>query len=295
MATTTPVPAPVAPRTDSSWQRVRRLRVAGRYLFIGTVCLIVLFPIYWMVLTAIQPTANTLHYPPSLWPSTLDLSGFAKVFQDLPIGGWLVNSTLLATAATIVTTFLATIGAYALATLRWHGRMLFGLLLMTTQMMPEAIVIIPIYQLYSRADIVNNLFALALLHAAFVLPIGVWILRSAMAGVPREIREAALIDGCSHLGVLRRIMVPLTSPAIVAVAVVAFFASWGEYLFATTMITSPEQYPAAVGLATLIGQLDTQVDVLLAGGLVYAIPPVVLYMLIQRYIISGLTAGGVKG
>ncbi|GAA1265154.1 carbohydrate ABC transporter permease [Sphaerisporangium rubeum] len=275
--------------------QLARLRVAGRYLFITVVCLVVLFPIYWMVLTAIQSPASTLHYPPSLWPTELDLSGFAKVFQDLPIGGWLVNSTLLSLAATVVTTLLATIGAYALSALRWPGRALFGVLLMTTQMMPEAIVIIPIYQLYSRADMVNSLLALSLLHAAFVLPIGVWILRSAMSGVPREIREAALIDGCSHIGVLRRIMVPLTSPAIVAVAVVAFFASWGEYLFATTMITSPERYPAAVGLATLIGQLDTQVDVLLAGGLIYALPPVVLYMLIQRFIISGLTAGGVKG
>lgn len=279
----------------SATRRSGRARSLGRYVLIVAVCLVVLFPIYWMLITAIQTPASTLRYPPHLWPTDINLNGFRKVFSDLPIARWLGNSTLLALVATTITTVLAIIGAYTLAALRWRGRALFGLLLMITQMMPEAIVVIPIYQLYSKTHLVDDLFALSFLHAAFVLPIGVWILRSAMAGIPREISEAALIDGCGHFAVLRRIMVPLTSPAIVAVAVVAFFASWGEYLFATTMITTSERYPASVGLATLIGQLDTPVDELLAGGLIYAIAPVVLFVLIQRYIISGLTAGGVKG
>ncbi|MEV4624252.1 carbohydrate ABC transporter permease [Asanoa sp. NPDC049573] len=279
----------------STTRRPGRTRAIGRYVLIVAVCLVVLFPIYWMLITAIQTPASTLRYPPHPWPTDINLNGFRKVFSDLPIARWLGNSTFLALVATAITTVLAIIGAYTLAALRWRGRALFGLLLMTTQMMPEAIVVIPIYQLYSKTHLIDNLIALSFLHAAFVLPIGVWILRSAMAGIPREISEAALIDGCGHLAVLRRIMVPLTSPAIVAVAVVAFFASWGEYLFATTMITTSERYPASVGLATLIGQLDTPVDELLAGGLIYAIAPVVLFVLIQRYIISGLTAGGVKG
>lgn len=267
----------------------------SRYGVVGVVCLVVLFPVYWMVATAVQPTADSLVYPPSLVPRSFDLSGFRTVFSELPIARWLGNSTVLALTATAITTSLAVLGAYVLVALRWRGRALFGLLLLVTQMMPEAIVVVPLYQLYSHVGMTDSLLALAMLHAAFVMPIGVWILRNAIAGIPREISEAALIDGCGHLTVLRRIVLPLVSPAVVAVAVVAFFASWGEYLFATTLITTSDRYPASVGLATLIGQLDTPVDALFSGGLLYALPPVVLYIMIQRYMVSGLTAGGVKG
>lgn len=270
-------------------------RTVLRYLLIAVVCAVAVFPIYWMFVTAIQPLTSSQRYPPSLWPTTIDLTGFSGVFQNLPIGRWLANSTILAVLATLITTVLSVLGAYTLSALSWPGKAVFGLLLLVTQMMPEAVVVIPIFQLYSDLGLLQSLVALSLLHAAFVLPIGIWILRSAMDGVPREIREAALIDGCGHLTVLRRIMLPLTMPAVVAVAVVAFFASWGEYLFAVTMISDAEQYPASVGLATLIGQLDTPITELLAGGLVYALPPVVLFVLIQRHIVSGLTAGAVKG
>lgn len=266
-----------------------------RGLAVVVVCLVVVFPIYWMIATAVQPTASTLRYPPSLIPTELDLSGFRDLFTGLPIGRWLGNSAVLAVVTTTITVVLSVLGGYTLSALTWPGKGLFGLLLLVTQMMPEAVVIIPIFQLYSDLHLLQSLVALSLLHAAFVLPVGVWILRSAMDGVPGEIREAALMDGCSQLAVLVRIVLPLTLPAVIAVGVVAFFASWGEYLFAVTMISDADKYPASVGLATLIGQLDTPVQQLLAGGLVYALPPVVLFVVVQRHIVAGLTAGAVKG
>lgn len=270
-------------------------RSALRGLAIVVVCGVVVFPIYWMIATAVQPTASTLHYPPSLVPTQVDLSGFRDLFTKLPILRWLGNSAVLAVLTTVITIVLSVLGGYVLSALTWPGKALFGLLLLVTQMMPEAVVIIPIFQLYSDLHLLQSLLALSLLHAAFVLPVGVWILRSAMDGIPGEIREAALIDGCTHLAVLRRIVLPLTMPAVVAVGVVAFFASWGEYLFAVTMISEADKYPASVGLATLIGQLDTPVQQLLAGGLIYALPPVVLFVVVQRHIVAGLTAGAVKG
>ncbi|MBM9477872.1 carbohydrate ABC transporter permease [Nakamurella flavida] len=281
---------PATAGTSARWART-----ALRTLLIVVVCLVVVFPIYWMAVAAVQPTASTLRYPPSLVPTSFDLSGFRDVFANLPILRWLSNSAVLAVVTTVITVVLSVLGGYVLSALYWPGKALFGLLLLVTQMMPEAVVIIPVFQLYNDLHLVQSLIALAFLHAAFVLPVGVWILRSAMDGVPAEVREAALIDGCGHVSVLRRIVLPLTVPAVIAVGIVAFFASWGEYLFAVTMISDSDKYPASVGLATLIGQLDTPVQQLLAGGLVYALPPVVLFVLVQRHIVAGLTAGAVKG
>jgi multiple sugar transport system permease protein len=141
----------------------------------------------------------------------------------------------------------------------------------------------------------NNLAALSLIHAAFVIPVGVWILRPAFESIPREVNEAAQIDGCDYLAVLRKIIIPLCSPAIMAVSVVSFFASWGDYLLAVTMISKQELYPASVGLASTMSQLNTPIQELLSGALIYGLPPVILYMFIQKYIISGLTAGAIKG
>lgn len=259
------------------------------------VCAAVLLPVYWMIATAIQRPATTLLYPPPLLPIEFVPDGFINIFRDLPLLSWLRNSAVLAGIATVITTVLSVFGAYTLSALDWPGKALFGALLLLTQMMPEAIIVVPAFQLYNDLGLLQSLAALSLLHAAFVLPIGIWILRSAFDAVPREVADAARIDGCGHLGVLARVILPLAAPAIAAVAIVAFFASWGEYLFATTMISQTEKYPASVGLATLISQLDTPVSELLAGGLVYALPPVVLYMIIQRFMIAGLTAGAVKG
>jgi len=162
-------------------------------------------------------------------------------------------------------------------------------------MLPEALIVIPIFKIYQDLELLNSLSALSLLHSAFVIPVGVWILRPAFQSIPREVNEAAQIDGCSPMQILRKIIVPLCSPAILAVAVVSFFASWADYLLAVTMISQQELYPASVGLASTMSQLNTPIQVLLSGGLIYGLPPVILYMFIQRFVISGLTAGAIKG
>jgi multiple sugar transport system permease protein len=128
-----------------------------------------------------------------------------------------------------------------------------------------------------------------------VLPIAIWILKGVFDAVPREIREAALVDGCGELGVLWRVVVPLSLPGLVAVGVVAFFYAWNEYLFTSTMLTTDAVRPAAVGLATLRSQMETPVERILAAALLFSGPPVVFYLAMQRYIVSGLTAGAVKG
>ena len=273
----------------------RRTRHVLRMLLVVFVCIIVLFPIYWMIVTSIQPLSVALQFPPPLVPISIDLSPMVEVIRDVPILSWLTNSTVIAGTTTILTTALAVFGAYALSSLRWKGKLLFGFGLLLTQMMPEAVIVVPAFALYKDLGLLQNVFALSLMHTAFVLPVTIWILKAAFDRIPKEVLEAALIDGCGQFGVLRRIVLPISIPAVISVAIIAFFASWGEYLFATTFISRAQLYPASVGLATMISQLDTPVAELLSAGLLYALLPVILYMVAQKYVIAGMTAGAVKG
>ena len=273
----------------------RWLHQVALYASLGTACVVTIFPIYWMVVSTIQPTAYTLQFPPPLWPKHIDLAPVAVLFQDFPLMSWIVNSVLLAGIATALSMLLTIGGAYALSSTNWRGQNLFGFLLLLTQMLPETLLLIPIYIIYRHLDILENLPALALIHVAFVLPISIWILKNVFDSIPREIREAAVVDGARSMAVLWEIILPLSGPGLAAVGVITFFYSWNEFLFAGTFITHHAITPAPVGLSTLISQLDTPVQRLMAAGLIFSVWPVLFYMFVQRHILSGLTAGAVKG
>jgi len=281
--------APRAPRPPF------RFWPAVRGLLILLICFVVLFPVYWMVLNAIQPSAYSMTWPPNLLPHGLEWSNFGELFADKPIAHWLAMSTYVAAIVVVATLILVVPAAYALSQLRWRGQALLGMLLLFTQMMPGAMVVAPELSLYRALGWTDNLSALAVVHTAFVVPLCTWILKSSFDAVPRELLEAALVDGCNHWTVLWRIMLPLTRPGLVAVSVVAFFSSWNEYLFSSALITDSDLYTGSLGIATLITQLDTPLFVLMAAGVMFSVLPVVFYLAIQRHILRGLTAGAVKG
>jgi multiple sugar transport system permease protein len=271
------------------WTRL--LRVAA----IIVICLVVFFPVYWMLLSSIQPTQYSLSFPPPLYPKGLNLAAYAQLFREKPIGHWLAVSTFVAAITVIATLIFVIPASYALSGLYWRGRSAFGLLLLFTQIMPAAIVVAPVLALYRGFGWTNNLTALAVLHTAFVVPLCAWVLKSAFDAVPKEVVEAALIDGCNRLSVLPRVYLPLAKPGLVAVSVIAFFASWNEFLFASTLIIDSDLYTASLGIATLMTQLDTPLFQLMAAGVVFSVLPVLFYMAIQRHVLRGLTAGSVKG
>ena len=172
---------------------------------------------------------------------------------------------------------------------------LFGFLLLVTQLLPEALIVIPVFAMYDKLGLRENIPSLSLIDAAFCIPIGTWVLKNVFDSIPREIFEAALLDGCSQLGVLWRIMLPIAAPGLVAVSVVSFFYAWNEYLFASNLIQNKDLWPASVGMASLRSMLDTPIDLVLATGLFFSIFPVIFYMLVQRRVVTGLSAGAVKG
>jgi multiple sugar transport system permease protein len=265
------------------------------YITVAAVSLITIFPIYWILVSTFQPDKYTLHYPPPLFPQEITLYQFAELFANHPIARWLRNSFLIAVMAMLLCTALTVLGAYALSSLRWKGRSTFGLFLLVTQMLPEILIVIPLYRIYRDLDMLDSLPALSLINTAFALPICIWILKGVFDTVPIEVLDAAVVDGCTELGVLWRIVLPLSLPGLVAVAVVSFFSAWNEFLFAVIMLASAEFQPASVGLTTLKATGFTPVEQYMAAGLIFSILPVLFYLVMQRYIISGLTAGAVKG
>jgi multiple sugar transport system permease protein len=266
-----------------------------RYGAIIGVSLLTFFPIYWMLVSTFQPNKYTMHYPPSLFPQEIQFRQFVELFANYPIALWLRNSFLLASMSMLICTGLSVLGAYALSSLRWWGRTSFGFFLLITQMLPEMLIVIPVYLIYRRLDLVDSLPGVAIVAAAFALPVCIWILKGVFDTVPHEVLDAAVVDGCNDLNVLWRIVLPLSTPGLVAVAVVAFFSAWNEYLFAVILLQSGQLQPASVGLTTLKGTGFTPIEQYMAAGLVFAILPVIFYLVMQRYIVSGLTAGAVKG
>ena len=284
----------VVPRRKRFRSGKRRAKSALRYLVIIAVCVILLFPVYWMVLSTFQPVNYTLTFPPPLFFKGINTGAISSLFAQQPIASWLLHSLTVSAITVAATTLLAIPGAYLLSRLRWRGVGAFGFLLLFTQMMPGAVVIVPELEFYRTLGWTNNLFALGILYAAFNVPLGCWILKSSFDTVPNEVIDASLVDGCSSLGVLRRILIPLSRPGLVAVAVVAFFGRWNDYLFASAFITNRSLYTAGVGISTFISEQDIQLYQLEAAGVIFSLLPVILYLGVQRHVVRGLTAGAVK-
>lgn len=256
---------------------------------------IALFPLYWMANTSALPTSAMFEREPRMVPQLDTLGGFAKVFTDLPIVSWLRNSLFISIGTTVLSLLIALFAAYALSRYRFRGKGLLGFVLFATQMLPEAMLLVPLYILFLGLGLLDNLTGLVLVNVTFVMPIVVWILKGAIDNVPIEIEEAARVDGSSRLTIQMSIVWPLILPSIAASAVLAFFFAWNEYLIASTFVLSEANRPASVGLASLIGELTTPLDIVMSAALIYTLPALVFFLLVQRNIVSGLTAGSVKG
>jgi multiple sugar transport system permease protein len=291
---TTSASGAVAARRRRSRAARRRAKKILRYVVVIGVCVVVLFPIYWMFLSAVQPSQYELAWPPALFFRGFQWSSFSTLFDLNPIASWLLHSATASLVCVAITLVAAVPGGYLLSWLKWRGVAPFGFLLLFTQLMPGAMILVPELQFYRSLHWTGNLYTLGILYAAFNIPLGCWILKSSFDTVPREIVDASLVDGAGRMGVLTRILLPISRPGVVAVAVVAFFGSWNDYLFASAFITNNNQYTAGLGLATFITDQVVHVEEIEAAGVVFSLLPVVLYLLVQRHVVRGLTAGAVK-
>lgn len=273
----------------------RRLLPIGRLLVVLVLVLVAAFPIYWMLNTALTPRGELFTGQPLVPDLSRTPEIFAVFWSGVPLLQWLGNSAIVAFGTTITSLLLAVLAGYGLSRYRFLGRGVVGFALFATQMLPEALLIVPLYALFASLGLLNGLFGLVLANTAFVMPVAVWIIKSAMDGIPYEIEEAARVDGCPRFAILLRVVIPLTAPSIAAAAVILFFDGWNEYMFASTFVQDRAKWTASVGLSSFIGEFITPLSTVFSAALVFAIPAIVFFLLVQRHIVSGLTAGSVKG
>lgn len=269
----------------------------GRYLRVLAVLAVLgvaVFPLYWMFVTSLTTDRELFTTSPRLFPDFSLTATYSDALTG-PVPRWLLNSFLIAAGTCVVTLALAIPFAYGLSRFRFRGKVALVIGLFVTQMLPESLLVVPLFAIFRTFGLLDSLHGLVLVDTAFVLPIVVFVLKGAIDGIPREIEEAARVDGCRPMGILTRINVPLIAPSLAATAVIAFFSAWNEYVFALTFIFDRGLQPASVGLASFIGELSTPTQTVMAVAVMYTLPAVAFYLIAQRYIVAGMTAGSVKG
>ncbi len=255
----------------------------------------VVFPFYWMVKTSMDTGSGLFTYPPRFLPNSYALEGYRAALRDTPIGIWLWNSFVVAAGSTAMALAAGVSGAYGLSRFRYRGKTTLALAILTTQMMPPLVLIIPIYTIFIQLGLTDSLLGLILGNFAFSLPVVIWMMKSIFDSIPVEIEEAARVDGASWPYILLRVTLPIAVPGLVATGIFAFLNGWDEFMFARTIVTATEKWVGTVGLASFIGSYVTPWDQILAAATIFTLPPVILFLLVQRYFIAGLGAGAVKG
>ena len=256
--------------------------------------LVVLAPYVVMVCTALKPEAELRIAPPRLLPLESRLGNFLEVLGDPSFQGWLRASLVVALMSTAIVVLAATPAAYYTARHRFPGRSAFLLLVLVTQMFSPTALVVGLYRQFFELGLVDTYAALILTNAAFNLAFAVWILRAFFAAIPREIEEAAAVDGCGRFRTLVRVVLPLSLPALVTAVIFAFIAAWNEYIVALTLMTDPARKPLTVGITSYVTAYVQHWNYLFAASVLAIVPVVVLFAVIERHLVGGLTAGSVK-
>lgn len=256
---------------------------------------VMIFPVYWMISTAFKEGRNILADTPQFVPHPATLSNFSDAIHRQYFWDVVRNSLIIVVAVVVISLVVAFLAALALAKFRFYGRGAFIVLILGVQMVPLNALIIPLYIQLSRAGLVNELSGVIVTYLTFVLPFSVWTLRGFMLGIPKELEEAAMVDGSTRFGAFVRILLPLIAPGLVATSIFAFIQAWNEYLIAYVFLNDAEKQTITVWLANFTTQRGTDWGPLMAAATLTALPVVVFFMLVHRKIAFGLTAGAVRG
>lgn len=268
-------------------------RVVLTFLTVFTV-----LPLYVLVVTSVKPLEN-VRGTFTWFPDRITFQPFVDMWTTIPLASYLGNSLIVTTTATVLALLVAVLAAYPLSRLRFRGKRLFSMTVLSTQMFPGILFLLPLFLIFVRVEdligveLTGSYLGLIVTYLTFALPFSIWMLAGYFSAIPEGLEEAAMIDGTTRVGALVRVILPVARPGIIAVGVFAFITAWGEVLFAS-VLTDTQTRTLSIGLKLYTSQTDTLWNQLLAASLTISLPVVIAFMLIQHYLVSGLSAGAVK-
>ena len=272
---------------------IRILRVVGLLIFI----IVVAFPFYWMIVSSLKSLEDILMNPANLGldMTKIDFRAYYEVLFEHGFLRYISNSVYVSIITVLLSVTLATVGGYAVTRLRFRGRGFMSTSILLIYMFPAIVLVIPLYVVFSRMGLRDSIHVLILVYLAQTLPVALYMLRSYFQTLPAEMEEAGLIDGCSRLGVIWRIVIPLSAPALASVALYTFMIAWNEFLFAFMFLDTPEKFTLSRGVVQLESSVHLSKQLVMAASVMVTIPILVLFLLFERRLVGGLTAGAMKG
>ena len=273
--------------------------IFGHYLSLMIISAFVLLPYYWMVVTAVKPTEEVMVSPATLLPSRISLDNFSRVWQSIPHGSYMKNSLVVSVAVTAVSVVFATLCGYSISRyIRRRAQKVSLVLMLCTQLIPGIVTMISLYFIMFNMGMTNTYRGLIIAYTVWAVPFCTLMIKGYFdAAIPREIEESARVDGCSQFGTFFRICLPISVPGIISTAIFAFILAWNEYMWASILLSGNKLKPVSVGVYDFIGQYgaNTKLALTMTAGIFITLPAVIIFAFLQKYLISGLAAGAVKG
>ena len=265
------------------------------YTVLGVLAIVVLFPFYWMIVTSFKGEDQMRSVVSMFWPKPFAIENYQQLLAKTEFAAWFGNSVFVAVSSTLLATAVGTIGAYALARLKFLGRGFMASATLITYLVPPSILFIPLYKQMQGLGMANSLAGLIAAYPSFTVPFVTWLLMGYFESIPEELEEAAMIDGATRFGAFYRIVLPLSAPGVLAAGLYAFTQAWNEFLYALVFITDGRLRTLPVGLASFITGDVYGWGYLMSGAVLTTLPVIVAYIYLQKYMVEGLTAGSVKG
>ncbi|HSF63507.1 MAG TPA: carbohydrate ABC transporter permease, partial [Paracoccaceae bacterium] len=244
---------------------------------------LILFPVYWLLVTALSTTAELSGLPPSFWPDDAQWQVFARVWQERPILTWLGNSFIAAFGSVALSMVVSVSAGYALSRYAMRGGATMGLFILTAKMLPATLLVIPLFSIFRSYGMIGSLWTLVIAHSTMIVPFATWMLKGYFDTIPRELEQAAMVDGCSPLGAAVRVVLPIATPGLAATALYAFVLSWADYAYARTFLVNAQgNWTANLGITTMQGEYTTEWNEISAAAVFVAVPIIVIYLFLER-------------
>ena len=273
------------------WKDLIIYRLLPLAAFVGFIC----FPFYWTLVTSLKVEGDIIKRPVRYLPDPATIQNYVTAWRDVGFSQYFLNSLLVSAVACLMTVASALLVGYALSRFTFKGKQPFMLVLLCTQFIPSAMLIIPLFITFSKLHLINNHWSLILVYTTFQIPFSSIMMKGFVEKIPYHLEEAAYVDGCSRFQALVKVVLPVLTPGVVACASFSFISCWNEFLFALMFVNNPKKFTIPVGLSFMQGQFDINYGALAAGSMIALAPAILMFIYVQKYLVGGLTAGAVKG